>query len=144
MVSCLRMFGCNVCVCVYYLVQLYELGVGPRHLDRYLHYIFLLRHVGSSSRSLTVKCRRKSSQQQLLRRNTTANIFAFVNTKITLLLLPVKWRTFRGDLMTHKCVCVCKYSHPMKQAKLFEQSLPSTHQIKSMCLSVPFQCFNYV
>lgn len=35
-------------VCVHYLVQLYELGVGPRHLDSYLHYVLLLWHVGTS------------------------------------------------------------------------------------------------
>ncbi len=33
---------------MYYLVQLYELGVGPRHLDGYLHDVLLLRHAGSS------------------------------------------------------------------------------------------------
>lgn len=33
---------------VLYLVQLYELGVGPRHLDGYFHYVLLLWHRGTS------------------------------------------------------------------------------------------------
>lgn len=33
---------------MHYLVQLYELGVGPGHLDGYLHYVLLLRHDGTS------------------------------------------------------------------------------------------------
>lgn len=41
------MFVC-ACVCVYYLVQLYKLGIGPRHLDGYLHYVLLLWHFGTS------------------------------------------------------------------------------------------------
>lgn len=35
-------------MCLHYLVQLYELGVGPRHLDGYLHYVLLLWHDGTS------------------------------------------------------------------------------------------------
>lgn len=39
---------CTLYKCVHYLVQLYELGVGPGHLDGYLHYVLLLRHDGTS------------------------------------------------------------------------------------------------
>lgn len=40
--------GIYIIACVCYLVQLYELGVGPRHLDGYLHYVLLLWHVDTS------------------------------------------------------------------------------------------------
>lgn len=44
-----RVFACaSVHAYVHYLIQLYELGIGPRHLDGYLHYVLLLRHVGTS------------------------------------------------------------------------------------------------
>lgn len=44
-VACLVML---MCVFVYNLVQLYKLGVSPRHLDGDLHDVLLLRHVDSS------------------------------------------------------------------------------------------------